>query len=199
MIASSHFPSHSQNWSECERRQITFPYADGEGVPVERRTGPDIDPATHRRAEGYQGVNEGRPLIAPRDVLRRCVRCWRFWIHTLGRRGTGTPDSFAHRQSSIKCQAGCNKRFGMPANSAVLSDQRFSNELLETASTPPENCPAMVLEMRTLEYDTPHSRSALSLRLTPCARHLTPESIKTDSILCIGYNSREPGKTKITL
>jgi hypothetical protein len=53
-------------------------HADGDGVPVEGRKVSDIDPAAHRRAEGYQDVNEGRSLTAPSDILRGCVRCCRF-------------------------------------------------------------------------------------------------------------------------
>jgi hypothetical protein len=80
----------------------------------------------------------------------------------------------------------------MPANSAALSVQRFNNGPFEAASTPPENCPALVLEMRTFEYDTAHSRSVLSLRLKPCAYVSVPR-IHQDRqcVLCIGYDSRE--------
>jgi hypothetical protein len=60
---------------------LSSAHADGEGVPVDGRKVPDIDPAAHRRATGYQDVNEGRALTAPSDILCGCVRCWRFYIH----------------------------------------------------------------------------------------------------------------------
>jgi hypothetical protein len=50
---------------------LSFAYADGEaGVLAEERKGPDIDPATHRRAAGYQDVNEGSPNPAERHSSR---------------------------------------------------------------------------------------------------------------------------------